>query len=220
MNMLATIVPRSDQLNSDDLIGRTLTITVTKVSVEMAEQPVAIFFEGDNGKPYKPGKSMRRVLVKAWGADAKEYIGRSMTLYRDDAVQFGGLAVGGIRISHMSHINGPLTMALTATRGNKKAFTVKPLAVAKPEPATPKQTPMQWFEARIASLPDRAACFKLLEEGTKAKAALERLSDDDQKSVRALLAARVEDFLTGPQDPPQPEDMDNADEPVDADGAA
>lgn len=208
MNMLATIVPRSDQLNSDDLIGRTMTITVTNVSVEMAEQPVAINFEGDNNKPFKPGKSMRRVLVKAWGADAKEYIGRSMTIYRDDAVQFGGLAVGGIRISHMTNINGPLTMALTATRGNKKAFTVKPLVIAPP---TPKQSPMQWFETRIASLPDRASCYKLLEDGTKAKAALERLSEDDQKSVRALLAARVEDFLAGPQAPPADEDiLDNA----------
>ena len=98
----------------------------------MAEQPVSIYFEGDDGKPYKPGKSMRRVLVNVWGPDANAYVGRSMTLYRDDHVKFGGLEVGGIRISHMSHMNGEMTMALTATRAVRKPFTVKPLAVARP----------------------------------------------------------------------------------------
>jgi hypothetical protein len=130
MNMLATIVPKSDQLNSDDLIGCTKTITVTRVSINpSSEQPVSIGFEGDNGKPYKPGKSMRRVLVKVWGADASTYAGRSMTLYREDGVRFGGMEVGGIRISHMSHIDAPQTMALTEKKGSKKPFTVKPLKV-------------------------------------------------------------------------------------------
>lgn len=129
-DLRSTIVPKSDQLNADDLLGgRTLTIKVTKVSLAAGDQPVVIHYEGDNGHPYKPGKSMRRVLVNVWGPDGNAFIGRSMTLYCDEKVQFGGLAVGGIRISHMSHIEAPVTMALTATRGSKKAFTVKPLTV-------------------------------------------------------------------------------------------
>jgi hypothetical protein len=129
-SMLPSIVPKSDQLNADDLLGgRTLTIKITKVSIHSGEQPVALHYEGDNGKPYKPGKSMCRVLVFAWGADANLYVGRSLTLYRDDTVKFGGILVGGIRISHMSHINEARTMALTATRGLRKPFTVKPLMV-------------------------------------------------------------------------------------------
>jgi hypothetical protein len=128
MNMLATIVPKSDQLNADDLIGRTLTIEVTEVTINPgSEQPVAIHFKGDKGKPYRPGLSMRRVLVKAWGPDASTYAGRSMTLYRSEGVRFGGLEVGGIRISHMSHLDGKLVMALTEKKGSKKAFEVKPL---------------------------------------------------------------------------------------------
>ena len=51
-----------------------------------------------------------------------------MTLYRDPAVKFGGLEVGGIRISHMSDIAKPITMALTATRANRKPFTVQPMS--------------------------------------------------------------------------------------------
>lgn len=123
-----TIAPKSDQLNADDLIGGPRTIRVTGVSkMREPDQPIAINFEGDGGKPYKPGKSMRRVLVRVWGNDGMAYVGRRMTLYRDDAVQFGGVAVGGIRISHMSDIASAVTMALTVTRANRKPFTVKPL---------------------------------------------------------------------------------------------
>lgn len=133
MNMLATIVPKSDQLNADDLMGgKTLTITVTKVVIAAGDQPVSVHFDGDQGKPYKPGKSMRRALVKVWGPDANAYTGRSMTLYRDDSVRFGGIDVGGIRISHMSHIDEPMTMALADKKGSKKPFRVLPLATAKP----------------------------------------------------------------------------------------
>lgn len=128
VDMAATIIPKSDQLNADDLIAGPRTITVTGIrGNDSAEQPVSIAFEGDGGKPYKPCKSMRRVMVYVWGPDAKAYIGRSMTLYTDPAVQFGGMKVGGIRISHMSHIEAPQTMALTATRAKRAPFTVQPL---------------------------------------------------------------------------------------------
>lgn len=131
IDMRKTIAPKSDQMNADDLIGGTVTIRITDVAVTDAEQPVAISYEGDGGKPFRPGKSMRRVLVNMWGPDASTYIGRSLTLYRDDRVQFGGQAVGGIRISHASHIERAFTMALTATRGQRKPFTVQPLAADK-----------------------------------------------------------------------------------------
>lgn len=137
-NLLDTIVPKSDQLNADDLIGRTLTITVTRVSrTDSPDQPIALNFEGDNGKPYKPCKSMRRVLVNIWGPDGNAYVGRSMVLYRDETVKFGGAEVGGIRISHMSHMEKKVVMALTATRANRKPFVVSPLAVQE-HPAEPK----------------------------------------------------------------------------------
>jgi hypothetical protein len=126
-----TILPKSDQLNADDLIGGlTKTVKITKVSGVTGEQPIAIFFENDNGKPYKPCKSMRRVLVNCWGSDGTKYVGRSMTLYRDEKVIFGGIEVGGLRISHMSDIAMPITMALTANKKSRKPFTVLPLTPA------------------------------------------------------------------------------------------
>lgn len=133
-DLSTTIAPRSDQLNADDLIGQNKTIKITKVSMASEpEQPICIFFEGDNGKPYKPCKSMRRLLVQIWGRDGNKYAGRSMTIFRDNTVKFGGVDVGGIRISHMSDIDQPITLALTASKTSRKPYTVKPLA-EQPKP--------------------------------------------------------------------------------------
>jgi len=128
-----TVAPKSDQMNADDLIAGPRTITIRRVTADPSspEQPVAIYFDGDNGKPYKPCKSMRRVMIAAWGADGAQYPGRSMTLYRDPSVQFGGMQVGGIRISHMSHIDRDLTMALTVTKARRAGFTVRKLEAPK-----------------------------------------------------------------------------------------
>ena len=127
-DMKQAIVPKSDQLNADDLLSGPITVKITGVSVKGGqEQPVSISYEGDNGKPYKPCKSMCRVLVTAWGADSSLYVGRSLTLYCDPKVKWGGMEVGGIRISHMTNIEDTMTMALTVTRANKKPFIVNPL---------------------------------------------------------------------------------------------
>ena len=128
MDMTQFVVPKSDQFNADDLVAGPRTIRITKVSgTSNADQPVAIYFDGDDGKPYKPCKSMRRVLISGWGVDAAEYVGRSMTLYRDPKVIFGGIAVGGIRISHMSHLSAPLKLALTVTKAKRAPYEVSPL---------------------------------------------------------------------------------------------
>lgn len=133
-----TIAPKSDQMNADDLISGPKTITVKAVSGNQdPQQPISINYEGDEGKPYKPCKSMRRVMVAAWGGNGHDYVGRSMTLYCDPAVKFGGIEVGGIRISHMTHIDRDLTLALTASKSVRRPFHVKRLeapASTKPDP--------------------------------------------------------------------------------------
>ena len=177
-DMRPTIAPKSDQLNADDLIGISRTVTITKVSLcAEPDQPIAIAFEGDGGKPYKPCKSMRRVMVQVWGSDGNAFLGRSMTLYRDDAVQFGGLAVGGIRISHMSHISAPVTMALTAAKAKRKPFTVKPLATeaagqeqAARDAAAQGTDAYQKFWAALAK--DQRTVLLPLHDGLKAAAKL------------------------------------------------
>lgn len=127
-DMTAVIVPKSDQINADDLIAGPRTIRIESVSISAGtEQPVSIFFEGSD-KPWRPCKSMSRVLVAAWGPDAKAYVGRLVTLYRDPSVKWGGMEVGGIRVSHLSDIEREMVMALTATRGKRAPYVVKPLS--------------------------------------------------------------------------------------------
>jgi hypothetical protein len=138
-DMRAVIVPKSDQINADNLLAGPMTIRIRAVTIRPGtEQPVSVFFDGDDDKPYKPCKSMARVMVQCWGDDANAYVGRSMTLYCDPKVTWGGIAVGGIRISHMSDIDRPITMALTATKAQRRPFTVNPLRLALAAPAPDK----------------------------------------------------------------------------------
>lgn len=139
MDMTQFTLAKGQQVNADDLISGPRTIKITRVvgNEGNKEQPVAVRFEGDDGKPFMPCKTMRRLMVAAWGPDASAYTGRSLTLYRDPTVRFGGMEIGGVRISHMSHIDSELKVALTSTRGKRGMVHVKPLVV---EPATSKTT--------------------------------------------------------------------------------
>lgn len=131
MDLSNTIKPAADQLTADDCLAGPITIKITKVTGNEgnAAQPVNIHFEGDNGKPYRPAKIMRRVLVSVYGPDSSKYIGQSITLYRDPDVRFGGVACGGLRISHMTGIDKVHVLALQMSKGNKKPFSVQPLVI-------------------------------------------------------------------------------------------
>jgi len=126
-DLRATIIPKSDQLNAEQLLGGPMTVTVTDVQIGSEDQPVVVNYYGDEGRPFKPCKTMRKVLVHAWGAEGRAWTGRSMTLYNDPAVKFGGEEVGGIRISHMTDIERDIKVSLTTTRGKKAKYEVKRL---------------------------------------------------------------------------------------------
>lgn len=138
VDLTASIVPKSDQLNADDLMTGPVTVTIESVSAGNAEQPVDVHLVEFPGRAYRPSKSMRRVMVSAWGKESAAYTGHRMTLYRDPEVKFGGDKVGGIKISHLSHIAKPLPIALTETRGKRKVHNVDPLPDAAP--STPAQS--------------------------------------------------------------------------------
>jgi hypothetical protein len=127
MDLTESIAPKSDQLNADDLISGPVTVTIAEVAKGTPEQPVDVRLVEFPGRAYRPSKSMRRVMVSAWGAEASTYPGHRITLFRNPEITFGREKVGGIEISHLSHIDKPLTIALTATRGKRKNFTVTPL---------------------------------------------------------------------------------------------
>lgn len=136
-NLRDTILAKSNQLNADDIIGTGITITVTAVKRgDSAEQPVVIHYQGDNGRPYLPCKTMRRVLIAGWGENGAAWIGRSMSLYNEPSVKFGGVAVGGIRISHMTDIGNGLRLTPNASKGKKQEVIIQPLKIQAAAPTT------------------------------------------------------------------------------------
>ena len=122
-----TTVAKSNQLNAADLVGKELVIEITQSKKPGGEQPVSLHYKDDNGKPYKPCKSMRRVLQRAWGKDMAKYVGQKLLLHTDDKVVYGGLETGGIRIKAMSGISGPMITVLQERRGKFVPYTVDPL---------------------------------------------------------------------------------------------
>ena len=132
MDISNTIQPDSTQLNADDMIGQDVVITVREVTQGTSEQPVNIHSHEYPDRAYRPSKSMRRVIVAAWGADASQYAGRQLKLFRNPDIRFGREKVGGIEISEMSHIDKPLEVPLTVSRGKRRKFTVDPLPTQQP----------------------------------------------------------------------------------------
>lgn len=162
MDITASTAPKSDQQNFDDYISGPKTVTIERVKAGSAEQPVEIHLVEFPGRPYKPSKSMRRVLVASWGPEASTYAGRRMTLYGDPTIKFGGIEVGGIRIAALSHIDKPLTLALTVKRGSRAPFVVQPL-----EP--PKDTSGRDWLKELADTQGDVSAIEAL--GTAAKVA-------------------------------------------------
>lgn len=122
-----TIAPKSDQLNAEDLIGGPMVVRVQDIARGTPDQPLELHLEGIPGRPFKPCKSVRRLLVAIWGHDGSQWVGRSLQLFCDESVEWGGKRVGGIRVSHASHIDRPRTLLLSVKRGKRKPVTVEPL---------------------------------------------------------------------------------------------
>lgn len=192
MDLSHTIVPKSDQLNADDLIAGNITIKVTDIKAsDSPDQPVIIHYENDNGRPYKPCKSMRRVLIQAWGANGKQWIGKSMTLYRDPDVKFGGQAVGGIRISHLSDIDRDMNFMLTVTRARRAAYSVKKLVVDKVATGNPAPDFDAIFDRIVTSIKEGRNTLEktvqyLADNGVT-------LTDDQKKKITDALAPESEE---------------------------
>lgn len=180
--------PKSDQLNADDLIGGAITITINEVRVfGEGDQRVNVYYDGCDGKPYKPCKSMIRVMAHVWGDESDNAVNQSMTLFCDKSVKFGGEAVGGIRISHMTGLNGPKSFGLTATRGRRKKYTVQPLNVNANSEAYRDGPSPDEIDAAMAKAKDAASrgtdVFKVW------------YASDEGKALRHITKPRMGDLI-------------------------
>jgi hypothetical protein len=125
---LIAIKKNTDQLNYEDFLGgltRIVTIAEVKDGKKEAQYDIAI--EGDN-RFWRPPATVLKLLVLAYGNSRSAWVGKSAQLYGDPDVKMKGVRVGGIRVSHVSDIEKPLTASLTVTRGQTGTFTVQPLS--------------------------------------------------------------------------------------------
>lgn len=127
MDMSETLAPNSEQVNAEDLLAGPVVVTITGVERGNKEQPVFVHLAEFPNRTYRPGKTMRRLMVSAWGPNTATYAGRRMQIYCDPTIKFGKDTVGGIRISHMSDLGESHTVNLTVSRGRRAPFVVQPL---------------------------------------------------------------------------------------------
>jgi hypothetical protein len=163
--MRVDIKKNTDQLNYEDFLGGvTRTVTIAKVEKGRKEAQYDIAIEGDD-RYWRPPATVLKLLVLAYGDEAANWVGKSVALYGDPDVKMKGVKVGGIRVSHLSHIDQPLTASLTVTRGQTGTFTVLPLEGAPtPEPLT---------EAMIACATDKAQLAEMWKAHPDQRAAIE-----------------------------------------------
>lgn len=141
---------KGSQLNADDLDDTGKVIKITRAEKTGGEQPLALHFERDDGKPFLPCLTMRRVLAHIWGTEGEKFAGRLLHVYRDPNVIYGGKKVGGVRIKGASHIDRPVTYMATVRRGKKEAVTIQPIKEG-PDNSQPKSvsgpSPREMIEA-------------------------------------------------------------------------
>jgi hypothetical protein len=129
-DVTAALEAKSDQLNATDIIGVEPVIKIRDVKVKAGDQPVSVYYDGDNNKPWKPSKGMLRVLAGAWGRDSSAWIGKHAQLYFEPTVRYAGVEVGGIRVRALSDIPAKgLDFALTISKQKREPYHVPVLKV-------------------------------------------------------------------------------------------
>ena len=210
LDLTDTLAGTVDQITADSLIGRTITARIVKITrmqgaPKKGDQPVNVYLDGED-LPWRPCLSMRRLLSALWTSDASRWIGQTVRLYRDDSVAFGGMNVGGVRVSHAT-IPRRMSLSLAATKGKKSVFTVEPLPKEEPrQPDRPQQ-------------PARPTLAEVLTSAGLAMADLDRWATGQgrdkpsglpmakQQATADWLAADPSrlDALRAPQQPAQPQ---------------
>ena len=186
------IQAKSDQLNADDIVGGPITIKITDVDVRGGEQPIQIFYHGDNGRPWRPCKTAARCLAAVWGSNAANWVGLSCTIYNDPTVTWAGAQVGGIRVSHMEGLDKPRSLQLAKTRGKKGAVTIQPLTVTTPhEPQQDNTAALQ--SAREAANTGSDGFRAWWKDNADKRAAAQEIMDELKKLASDADAAMVPD---------------------------
>ena len=166
----AAIQPRSDQLNYEDFVSGPAVLTIERTEDyrdDKGQPRVAIHMVERPGRPFKASATNLRLIAIAWGDDDTDWPGRRVQLSADPTVTFGGRAVGGIRVTALSHLPQRFTAKLSVTRGKKQEFPVEVLEDAPSIPPIPDdvQTLDQFhdyyrYRAQNGASPDELAAIQ------------------------------------------------------------
>lgn len=141
---------KSNQLNAVDLGGE-MVITIRDVKVQKTDQPVWIYFHGDNNRPWKPSKGILRILATGWGKDSSQWIGKSAKIFCNPSVTWAGKEVGGIQVSAMSDIpSHGIKTILRSARTKTEPYKVDYLDMRRP--VYPAEQFEQAFGAMVAAM--------------------------------------------------------------------
>lgn len=141
---------KSDQLNYDDIADTEIVITVSEVRVRAGDQPVSVYFNGCNNRPWKPSKGMLRLLATAWSRDSSSWVGKSAKLYGDKTVKWAGKEIGGIRIRALSDINkSGISAMIAVSRGKRNEVRIQYLNMERPK------YPQENFDKALPSMIDK-----------------------------------------------------------------
>lgn len=153
VDIRAATKPKSDQLNYETFLTGPQTFTVSKVTPGDRDHPVFIHMNECPATPYKPSKGMLKCIAQpdGWGDKSSQWVGKSITLYGDPTVIYGGVEVGGIKVAALSDINGDYETLISSRRGIRKPHLIKKIVI-------------QMYDEQkfVANLP---AWLKLIEDG-------------------------------------------------------
>lgn len=200
MNISKAIIAKSDQLNSSDLIGGPQTVTIAEVREGNADQPVQIHLVEWPGRPFKPSKTVLRILDYAWGEETDDWPpGARMTVFRDPTAKWAGEEVGGIRVSHLSHIDGPFKLALRESQKKSVLWTIEPLPDAPTAPS-----PADLANQVATELQSATTEAAVREWGNRAnsKQLLDLTPDGHTVTLREMVKQRLDDLANEPDATP------------------
>lgn len=131
VDIRAATKPKSDQLNYETFLTGPQTFTVSKVTPGDRDHPVFIHMNECPATPYKPSKGMLKCIAQpdGWGDKSSQWVGKSITLYGDPTVIYGGVEVGGIKVAALSDINSDYETLISARRGVRKPHLIKKIVI-------------------------------------------------------------------------------------------
>lgn len=204
LNIADLLTGVSAELTADDLAGGPRFLKITKLVItEDPKRPLSVYYEGDDGRPWKPCLTMRRVLAGCFGTDSDSFIGQVVEVYRDGTVTYGEkgqgvLPVGGVRFKRAS-IKERISLCLQARRGKKSTWIVDPIPTAElerlfPAPAATDADRVKTILDTIQTMP-----YTALDSARQRAAQLladREISAIDYKQILAAIEARATKLTT------------------------